>query len=166
MAPCFSSSFPHLFDPNEKIHCLVPCGIDQDPFFRLQRDKAHAMGELKVSIIYSKFMPSLMGLDKIKMSASIPNSAIYLSDSNKVIRKKIAKCFSGGRDTVEEHRKLGARIEVDVAIHYLRMLLESDEELELIIEQYRTGKMLSGEVKKVLSGILIDLLTTIRDRRS
>ncbi|CAF4920690.1 unnamed protein product, partial [Rotaria sp. Silwood2] len=41
-APCVSSSFPFIF--GEKIKheypCLIPCAIDQDPYFRMTRDVA------------------------------------------------------------------------------------------------------------------------------
>jgi tryptophanyl-tRNA synthetase len=37
--------------------------------------------------------------------------------------------FSGGRDTIEEHRKLGGNTEVDVSYQYLSFFLEDDEKL-------------------------------------
>ncbi len=40
--------------------------------------------------------------------------------------------FSGGRDTVEEHRKLGGNTEVDVAYQYLSFFLEDEEKLASI----------------------------------
>jgi tryptophanyl-tRNA synthetase len=43
-APCLPSSFPHLF--KERRRCLVPCGIDQDPYFRLTRDISPRLGYL------------------------------------------------------------------------------------------------------------------------
>ena len=46
-----------------------------------------------------------------KMSASIPNSAIFVTDSPAQIKKKVNKyAFSGGGETVEEHREKGAVI--------------------------------------------------------
>ena len=36
-APCLSSSFPHIFG-KKNLPCLIPCGIDQDPYFRMTRD--------------------------------------------------------------------------------------------------------------------------------
>ena len=51
------------------------------------------------------------------MSASDANSAIYLTDTPKMIKKKIGSSFSGGRETVEEHRELGANIEVYAHLH-------------------------------------------------
>ena len=39
------------------------------------------------------------------MSASNPNSAIFMSDSPKEIKNKISKhAFSGGQETLELHR--------------------------------------------------------------
>jgi tryptophanyl-tRNA synthetase len=49
------------------------------------------------------------------MSSSVYSSAILLTDTEKVIKDKINKyAFSGGRQTVEEHREKGADLEVDV----------------------------------------------------
>ena len=43
-----------------------------------------------------------------KMSASDPNSAIFVTDTPKQVQKKVNKyAFSGGQATVEEHRQLG-----------------------------------------------------------
>lgn len=67
------------------------------------------------------------------MSSSDPNSAIFLTDSPKKIKKKINKyAFSGGQVDVETHRKLGANLEVDVSYKYLQFFMEDDKELEKI----------------------------------
>ncbi|MCO5603016.1 hypothetical protein L7F22_057158 [Adiantum nelumboides] len=94
-----------------------------------------------------------------KMSASDPNSAIYVTDSLKDIKNKVNKyAFSGGGATIEEHRKNGANLEVDVPIKYLTFFLEDDEELAQIKQEYGAGRMLTGEVKRrlieVLSGMV------------
>lgn len=47
--------------------------------------------------------------------------------------------FSGGKDTVEEHRKYGGNAEVDVSFMYLTFFLEDDDELEKI-KQVRVEK--------------------------
>ena len=31
-APSFANSFPHIFGTRTDIQCLIPCGIDQDPY--------------------------------------------------------------------------------------------------------------------------------------
>lgn len=62
--------------------------------------------------------------------------------------------FSGGQDTAEKQRELGANIEVDVAYQYLRFFLEDDAELERIGQDYAAGRMLTGEVKARLIDVL------------
>lgn len=40
--------------------------------------------------------------------------------------------FSGGRDTIEEHRQFGGNCDVDVSYMYLTFFLEDDDRLEQI----------------------------------
>jgi hypothetical protein len=48
-----------------------------------------------------------------KMSASAANTAIYVSDTAKQVKDKINKyAFSGGQETAELQRQLGANIQV------------------------------------------------------
>jgi tryptophanyl-tRNA synthetase len=80
----------------------------------------------KPALIHSKFFPSLQG-PQTKMSASDPNSSIYLSDTPAQIKNKIKRyAFSGGQETMEEHRRLGGNPDVDVTYQYLGFLLEDD----------------------------------------
>jgi tryptophanyl-tRNA synthetase len=156
-APSFSSSFPHIFHGREDIQALIPCAIDQDPYFRMTRDVAVKFNWPKPALIHSKFFPALQGTQS-KMSASDANSAIYLTDTPKMIRDKIMKhAMSGGRETEEEHRRLGAVLEVDVPYMYLEFFMEDDEQLRQIREDYKAGRMLTGQVKKILVDLLCDI---------
>jgi tryptophanyl-tRNA synthetase len=149
-APSFSSTFPTIFGPDSNVMCLIPQAIDQDPYFRVTRDVAPRLGYVKPALIHSKFFPSLQG-HKTKMSGSVATSSIYVSDSDAEIDMKIMKhCFSGGKDNIEEHRKHGADLTVDVAYEYLRYMLEDDELLAQIGDKYARGELLTGEVKKIL----------------
>ena len=135
----------------EKKRCLIPCGIDQDNYWRPQRDIAESLGFYKTAAIHSAFFPPLTGHEG-KMSSSIAESAIFLSDDEKTVANKINKyAFSGGQATIEEHRKLGGNPDVDVAFQWLYTLFEEDDKkIEKIREQYRSGKMLTGELKQIL----------------
>ena len=135
----------------EKTLCIVPMGIDQDPYFRLQRDFAQKLGYQKSGNIHSKFLTALTGPEG-KMSASEPDKAILLTDEASKVKKKINKyAFSGGRETLEEHRRLGGDTTVDVAYNWLYYLFEEDDNrIEEIKKQYESGEMLSGEIKKIL----------------
>ncbi len=82
------------------------------------------------------------------MGATEVGSAIFLNDTVKQIQKKINKCFSGGKENIEEHRKLGANLSVDVPYQLLEFFLEDDEEYKEIGIKYEKGEMLTSEVKK------------------
>jgi len=164
-APSFSNSFPQLFERRTDIPCLIPCAIDQDPYFRLTRDVAPKLNYLKPALIHSKFFPSLLG-PKSKMSASEVMSAIFLTDTLKQIKDKVNRCFSGGQDTAELQRKLGANIEVDVPYQYLTFFLEDDAKLADIGQRYSKGEMLTGEIKKILVDLLWDMISRHQEARA
>jgi len=133
---------------------LVPIGIDQDPFMRVLRDVADhpEIKLMKPGAVHSKFMPALKG-PGTKMSASDPDSAIWLSDGPKDVERKVKRyAFSGGRDTIEEHRRLGGNPDIDVSYQWLTIFEEDDKKLKKIYDDYKSGKLLSGELK----GMLID----------
>jgi len=133
-APSFSNSFPQIFGTKSDIPCLIPCAIDQDPYFRLTRDVAHKLRYPKPALLHAKFFPALQG-PQTKMSASDVHSSIYMNDTPNQIKNKINRHgFSGGRETEEEHRRLGGNTDVDVSYQYLGFFLEDDDELAQIGE--------------------------------
>jgi tryptophanyl-tRNA synthetase len=172
-APAMASSFPHLFGHQgtdmDQIHCLIPCGVDQDPYFRLTRDVLPKLGYPKPALICSGFLPALGGVNE-KMSSTVPSSAIFLTDTDQQITAKLKKSFSGGRVDKEDHLKHGANLEVDVAYQYLRYFLDDDEELDRITKYYGpdpnyTPKLLSSQVKKHATEVVIALITQHRNKR-
>lgn len=166
IAPSSPQSFQIPFGGRTDMLCLIPCAIDQDPYFRLARDVAPRLGFQKPALLHSKFFPPLQGVTG-KMSGSDADSAIYLTDSPKEIERKI-KCvaFSGGRDTAEEHRQLGANISVDVSYMYLTYFLEDDTQLNYIREEYESGRMLTGQIKKILIDLLVERVEQYQRTRS
>ena len=62
---------------------LIPCGIDQDPHFRVTRDVAPGLNYPKPSLLYCKMFPGLNGGDK--MSSSDENATIYTTDTPKAV---------------------------------------------------------------------------------
>ena len=99
------------------------------------------------------------------MSASDLESSIYLSDTDKQIQKKINAAFSGGQETVELHRQLGGRAEVDIAFQYLKFFLEDDDELERLRVGYEKGEIMSGEMKKACIREVQAYVSAFRERR-
>ncbi len=141
---------PQLKEFEGQVPVLVPVGIDQDPHLRLARDISKRFkGFIQLSSTYHLFMPGLSGG---KMSASEPNSYIALTDSSEEVKRKINKyAFSGGRATLEEHRKKGGNPDIDVSFQYLKFFFEpNDKKLKKIEDDYKSGKLLTGELKKYL----------------
>jgi tryptophanyl-tRNA synthetase len=155
-APCFIEDKP----------VLIPLGVDQDPHFRLTRDIAPKIGKAKPALIHNIMIPALDGPGG-KMSASDNNGTIYTTDSPNVVKKKINKhAFSGGQPDIEQHRKIGGNPDIDVAYQYLRIFFEPDDnKLKSIYEDYKSGKLLSGELKAILIEKINDFLSIHQERR-
>lgn len=133
----------------KNIPCLIPLGCDQDIHFRLSRDVVGKLGYYKPAIIHCRFMPSLQGPGK--MSASEAETAVYTTDTQEEVKKKIMNyAFSGGRETVKEHREKGGNPDVDVSYQWLTYFEEDDKKLEKIYHDYKTGNLLTGELKQIL----------------
>ena len=52
---------------------------------------------------------------------------------------------------IEQHRKIGGNPDIDVSYQYLRIFFEPDDnKLKSIYDDYKSGKMLTGELKAIL----------------
>jgi tryptophanyl-tRNA synthetase len=168
-APSFPSAFPRVLGSGKEsanMACLIPCAIDQDPYFRMTRDIAHKLVPKdhplggKPALIHSKFFPPLQGAEG-KMSSSDENSAIFLTDTAEMIEKKIKEyAFSGGQETKKLQQEYGANLDVDVSYQWLRFFLENDDELAQIGKDYSTGSGEFWSTAKV-KGRLIEVLKEI-----
>ena len=98
------------------------------------------------------FLPPLTGVAGKMDSSGAEASAILTTDSPKEVERKIKKyAFSGGRDTIEEHRKKGGNPDIDISFQYLKFLFEPDDKkLKKIHDDYKSGKMLTSELKSIL----------------
>ncbi|MFO7872062.1 MAG: tryptophan--tRNA ligase [Candidatus Undinarchaeales archaeon] len=145
--------------------CLIPHAIDQDPHFRVARDVAPKLNYPKPCSVHCKFLPSLRGADE-KMSASGEHTAIYVTDDEETVKKKINKyAFSGGGETVEEHRKKGGNPDIDVSYQWLTFFEEDGKKLKEIYNDYKNGDMLTGELKAILIEKLNKFLKEHRKKR-
>jgi tryptophanyl-tRNA synthetase len=101
------------------------------------------------------------------MSASDPTSAIFMGDTPNQIKNKINKyAFSGGQTSVEEHRKLGGNPDVDVAYQYLTYFEDDDEKLKRVYDAYKSGEMLTGELKKECITVIQEYVKGYQERRA
>lgn len=166
ISTAFPSSFPGILDLPPKTPALIPCAIDQDPYFRVCRDVAEKLRFSKPVLLHSRFFPALQG-PTTKMSASDENTAIFMTDTAKQIKKKINKyAFSGGKATLEEHRKYGGNPDIDVAYQYLSFFKDDDEYLKKVADEYRSGKLLSGEMKKLCIETLQAFVKDFQEKRA
>ncbi len=90
--------------------------------------------------------------------------------------------FSGGKDSLEEHRAKGGNPDIDVPYQYLKFFLEvgcplvcgsggllvsqDDDELAQIYADYKKGAMLTGEIKKRCADELATFVTAFQARRA
>ena len=61
IATAFPSSFPDVLGLPPKTPCLIPCAIDQDPYFRVCRDVADKLRFTKPALIHAKFFQLYKG---------------------------------------------------------------------------------------------------------
>lgn len=157
---------PSIYE-NKPTFCLIPYAIDQDPHFRVTRDVAEKLGYPKPAGIHCRFLPGLQGLETHgKMSSSAEETAIYTTDSPEQVKKKVMKyAFSGGQTTKEEHRRLGGNPDIDISYQWLTFFEEDDKKLEHIYNEYKTGRMLSGELKQILINKINDFLHVHQQKR-
>lgn len=147
----------------EPVPVLIPCAIDQDPYFRLARDIADSLGYPKPATIYSKFIMALTG--DSKMSASTPESAIYTTDEPAAVRRKVMNAFTGGRPTAEEQRRYGGNPDICPVYHYHMLLDPDDSVVKKVYEDCRSGSLLCGECKAALYQKVAGFLERHREAR-
>jgi tryptophanyl-tRNA synthetase len=146
-APCF---LPSVLS-GKKVRTLIPAAIDQDPYWRIVRDVAPKLGYPKTAAIHCVFLPALTGPSGKMSTSTGQQSTIFTTDDEKTVRKKVMKyAFSGGKDTLEEHREHGGNPDIDVSYQWLTFLEEDDSKLRKICDDYKSGKLLSGELKQIL----------------
>ena len=157
IAPAYAQYFPMIFSKPKDTVCLIPCGREQDPYFRFSREIAQKLKIKRPSTIYGRFIPALQG--ESKMTASKTNTAIYLTDSPEIIKDKI---FNYAKTCVEED---GADLKQDVVYQYLEAFYDNDEHLNEIKRRYGKGGELKENENRINSNelkiLLVEVLTKL-----
>ncbi|MCD4666433.1 tryptophan--tRNA ligase [archaeon] len=158
---------PQLEEFEGQTPTAVPVGADQDPHLRIARDLGTRMklyNFIQLSSTYNKF---IQGLRNDKMSSSDPTSYIALTDSIEEATKKVKKyAFSGGQPTIDEHRKKGGNPNIDVSYQLLKVFFEPDDKkLKKIHDDYKSGKLLTSELKSILIEKLTNFLKKHHENR-
>jgi tryptophanyl-tRNA synthetase len=132
-APCFLESER----AGEPVPCLIPAGIDQDPYWRISRDVAPKLGYPKPAQIHGRMLPGLTG--DAKMSSSLPSTAIYLTDVPDLVEKKIQYVDTNGVPD-----------SCPVFLYRYLLLEESDEEVNRVYESCKSRCISCEDCKRGL----------------
>ena len=147
---------------------LVPVGADQDPHIRLSRDLASRYRSdfqfVPPSAVYHRLELALTGGQK--MSKRVPESGFTLDDSPTEAAKRVKVAFTGGRDTVEEQRRLGANPGIcPVYDLYSFHFARDDEHVERVRHECKDGIRLCGECKQEAIGLVKEFLSNHHRKR-
>jgi tryptophanyl-tRNA synthetase len=160
--PCFYPSW----ESGRSQPCLIPCGIDQDPHFRITRDIAESLGYPKPALIHSKMLPGLLGDRVMSTSGEQKDNALFLNDPPKEVQRKVRNAFTGGRATVEEQRRLGAVPEIcSVWALWRTKFSQNDAEFERVTRDCRSGALLCGDCKSQLLERILPFMEAHQERR-
>ncbi len=147
---------------------LVPVGKDNESHVELTREIAK-----RFNFMYGETFPipevmvsdfgSLVGTDgQAKMSKSL-NNAIFLSDDEKTVNKKVNGMYTDPNRTSAE---VPGTVEGNPVFIYHDAFNPNKAEIEDLKTRYRTGKVGDVEVKQKLSAALNAFLDPIRERRA
>jgi tryptophanyl-tRNA synthetase len=120
-------------------------------------------GFLPPASTYHKFMTGLQGG---KMSSSIPESYIALTEEPEEGAKKVLRAKTGGRVTLEEQKKLGGEPEQCTVYELLLYhLIENDDELLEIYKDCIGGTRVCGKCKKHAAELMRQFLKDHQEKR-
>ena len=155
----------HIIQPtlDKNVPVVVPIGLDQDVYMRLSRDVAERLGIIKPASLYVRFLSGLTG---DPMSSSAPETAIYVSDDEETIRRKIMRAFTGGQPSIEEHRRFGGNPEKCIVFEWLSaFVFTSKREADKYAELCRQGEIVCGfDCKSLLARSLSKIAENLRKR--
>jgi tryptophanyl-tRNA synthetase len=148
---------------------LVPVGADQDPHIRLARDLASKYVDdfefIPPSAIYHRVEMALTG--GLKMSKRIPESGFTLSESPSSAAKKVLSAFTGGRDTVEEQRRLGGRPDICPVFELYKFhFAHDDAHSQRVHDECEGGVRMCGECKQEAAGLVKTFLEDHQKKRN
>lgn len=148
---------------------LVPVGDDQEPMMEQAREIVRSFNNIYGDILVEPkgvFPPKgqgrIPGLDgNTKMSKSLGN-AIYLSDDEKTLQKKVMSMYT---DPTHIHVEDPGHIEGNVVFTYLDIFDPDKEHVQELKDQYQAGGLGDVKIKRYLFEVLNNELKPIRERR-
>ena len=147
---------------------LVPVGEDQAPHIEMTREVARKFNRMFAPVFPEPAsligdVGRLVGTDgNAKMSKSKGN-AIMLSDSQKVVERKVRSMFT---DPNRIRADIPGRVEGNPVFDYHDAFNPDREQVDDFKHRYRKGKIGDVEVKRALARAINDFLEPIRERRA
>ncbi|MGS6025747.1 tryptophan--tRNA ligase [Limosilactobacillus fermentum] len=149
---------------------LVPVGDDQEPMLEQAREIVRTFnsiyGEVLVEpegIFPPKGQGRIPGLDgNAKMSKSLGN-AIYLSDDEDTLKKKVMSMYT---DPNHIHVEDPGQVEGNVVFTYLDIFDKDTAKVQELKDHYRHGGLGDVKIKRYLMEVLNAELAPIRQRRA
>lgn len=112
---------------------------------------------------YHKFMTGLQGG---KMSSSIPESYIALTDKPEDGAKKVMRAITGGRISIDEQKKFGGEpYKCSIYELLLYHLIEDDNELVEVYKNCIDGTHICGDCKKFTAELMSRFLKDHQEKR-
>ncbi len=100
------------------------------------------------------------------MSKRAPESGFTLDDSAAEASRRVKTAFTGGRDTVEEQRRLGGRPDVCPVFDLYRFhFARDDAHVDLVQHECTKGIRLCGECKQEAMGLVKSFLEEHHKKR-
>jgi tryptophanyl-tRNA synthetase len=162
-AGTFGTSFPGVLgsaatteeqDNLRDMGCLIPCSWDIDGYFSEVRKHAETLGHQRPAFLYSRLLPSLEG-PEAKMSASVPGSAVFLTDKQNLVRQKIDLVFAND-----------SGLHSPTIFEYLNFFLEDDEELLRLTNGFGQGVVQAEELKQSVIVAIQHVVASFQEKRS
>lgn len=149
---------------------LVPVGDDQEPMLEQAREIVRTFnsiyGEVLVEpegVFPPKGQGRIPGLDgNAKMSKSLGN-AIYLSDDEDTLKKKVMSMYT---DPNHIHVEDPGQVEGNVVFTYLDIFDKETAKVQELKDHYRHGGLGDVKIKRYLMEVLNAELAPIRQRRA
>lgn len=147
---------------------IVPVGKDQEPMIEQANEVADQFNSIYGCSVFRNCQvllgetSKLVGIDgKAKASKSL-NNAIFLTDSNEVIKEKVYSMY-----TDPNHIRVQdpGNVENNVVFQYLDAFYEDFEHLADLKEHYRKGGLGDVAIKALLYDVLLKFFEPIRERR-
>ena len=148
---------------------LVPVGNDQKPMIEQTREIVRSFNSTYGDVLvepegmYPEGIEGRMpGIDgKAKMSKSLGN-AIYLSDDEETVKKKVMSMYTDPNHIRVEDP---GNVENNTVFTYLDAFYKDKEHLEELKDHYRRGGLGDVKLKRLLIKVLEEELAPIRARR-